>query len=70
MFTVHFEKDDKGKPVRHIELEDADEMVEEEPDKTTEESLKEIVDAQKRNLDQWCFAEHYETNVLLQVMHY
>ncbi|KAK3098986.1 hypothetical protein FSP39_024961, partial [Pinctada imbricata] len=66
--SVHFEKDDKGKPVRHVELDDADEVVEAEPDKTAEESLREIVDAQKRSLDQWCFAEHYETNVLLQIL--
>ncbi|KAJ8314693.1 hypothetical protein KUTeg_006843 [Tegillarca granosa] len=62
---IHFEKDDQGHPVRHIENDD-EEVIEPEPDKTTEESMNEIVDAQKRILDQWCFAEHYERNVLLQ----
>ena len=38
--------------------------------KTTEESMNEIVDAQKRLLDQLCFAEHYEPKVLLQVGDY
>ncbi|XP_033741247.1 sperm-associated antigen 17-like isoform X1 [Pecten maximus] len=66
--SVHFEKDEEGKPIRHYEEEDELDVVETEPDKTTEESLMEIVDAQKRNLDQWCFAEHYEPNVLLQVI--
>lgn len=65
-FTVHFEKDEAGHPIRHIELEDK-EVTEEEPEKTAEESMHEIVDAQKRLLDQWCFAEHYEPHVLLQV---
>lgn len=66
IFTVHFEKDAAGHPIRHIELEDK-EVTEEEPQKTAEESMHEIVDAQKRMLDQWCFAEHYEPHVLLQV---
>lgn len=66
IFTVHFEKDAAGHPIRHIELEDK-EVTEEEPVKTAEESMHEIVDAQKRVLDQWCFAEHYEPHVLLQV---
>ncbi|XP_021376816.1 sperm-associated antigen 17-like isoform X5 [Mizuhopecten yessoensis] len=66
--SVHFEKDEEGKPVRHYEEEDELDVVETEPDKSTEESLMEIVDAQKRNLDQWCFAEHYEPNILLQII--
>ncbi|XP_078322362.1 sperm-associated antigen 17-like isoform X1 [Crassostrea virginica] len=65
--SVHFEKDEAGHPIRHIELEDK-EVTEEEPEKTAEESMHEIVDAQKRLLDQWCFAEHYEPHVLLQVL--
>ena len=35
-----------------------------------DESMNEVVDAQKRNLDQWCFAEHFEPHVLLQVILY
>ena len=67
-FTVHFEKDSTGHPVRHLdEGQNEHDQVEVEPDKSTEESLMEVVDAQKRNLDQWCFAEHYDSNVLLQV---
>jgi hypothetical protein len=34
---------------------------------TLEESMDEVINAEKRNLDQWCFAEHYEPEVLLQV---
>ncbi|XP_056016110.1 sperm-associated antigen 17-like isoform X9 [Ostrea edulis] len=65
--SVHFEKDAAGHPIRHVEL-DNKEVTEEEPTKTAEESMHEIVDAQKRVLDQWCFAEHYEPHVLLQVL--
>ena len=65
--VVHFEKDQAGKPIRHVELENDTELVEEEPEKSPEDSLHEIVDAQKRRLDQWCFAEHYEKHTLLQV---
>lgn len=64
--VVHFEKDDTGKPVRHVEME-TEEVIEPEPYKSPEESMHEIVDAQKRKLDQWCFAEHYEKPTLLQV---
>lgn len=38
-----------------------------EVEKTLEDSMMEVVEAQKRILDQWCFAEHYEPHVLLQV---
>ena len=31
------------------------------------ESWNEINDVQRRNLEQWCFAEHHEPHVLLQV---
>ena len=67
MTVVHFEKDDTGKPIRHVEQDNDVEVIEAEPDKSPEDSLHEIVDAQKRRLDQWCFAEHYEKHVLLQV---
>lgn len=42
-------------------------MEEEVEDKTINESMMEVSGAQKRILDQWCFAEHYEPHVLLQV---
>ena len=31
------------------------------------ESWCNVNDVQKRNLDYWCFAEHHEPNILLQV---
>ncbi|KAL8578119.1 hypothetical protein ACOMHN_055439 [Nucella lapillus] len=37
-------------------------------EKSVEDSMMEVVEAQKRILDQWCFAEHYEPHVLLQVL--
>nr|KAG5694504.1 hypothetical protein BaRGS_014235 [Batillaria attramentaria] len=40
----------------------------EEVVKSVEDSLMEVVEAQQRILDQWCFAEHYEPHVLLQVL--
>ncbi|KAK7474792.1 hypothetical protein BaRGS_00033973 [Batillaria attramentaria] len=36
----------------------------EEVVKSVEDSLMEVVEAQQRILDQWCFAEHYEPHVL------
>jgi len=53
--------------VRSEEKGDEEEIKEE---KSVEDSMNEIVDAQKRQLDHWCFAEHYERKVLLQVMVY
>ena len=67
LVTVHFEEKE-GHTVAHAMKDDV--KGEEEEilgGKTTEESMNEIVDAQKRMLDQWCFAEHYESKVLLQV---
>ena len=64
---MHFEEKE-GHTVAHAMKDDV--KGEEEEilgGKTTEESMNEIVDAQKRMLDQWCFAEHYESKVLLQV---
>ncbi len=36
--------------------------------KSVEQNMKDLLDAKKRNLDQWCFAEHLEPAVLLQVI--
>lgn len=66
IFIVYFEKDVVGYFIRYIEFEDK-EVIEEELVKTVEESMYEIVDVQKRVLDQWCFVEYYELYVLLQV---
>lgn len=59
--SVHFGTDHHG--VEIIPLQTSP-----EPTKSIDESMEEIVNAQKRNLDQWCFAEHYESDVLLQVL--
>ncbi|XP_064627357.1 sperm-associated antigen 17-like isoform X2 [Lineus longissimus] len=61
MHSVRFGNDHEGAPLEPL----ADSP---EPDKTLEESMNEVVNAEKRNLDQWCFAEHYEPELLLQVL--
>ena len=38
-----------------------------EPEKTVDESMEDIIQSQKRNLDEFCFAEHFEPDVLKQV---
>jgi hypothetical protein len=63
---VHFEVPQDHKGDRE-ETSDGRVEVEEEGEKSLEDSLMEVVNAQKRILDQWCFAEHYEPHVLLQV---
>ena len=64
---MHFEADTEGHTIAHVKDDEKGEEEEILGGKTTEESMNEIVDAQKRQLDQWCFAEHYERKVLLQV---
>ncbi|KAL4233858.1 Sperm-associated antigen 17 [Mactra antiquata] len=66
--SVHFEADKEGHTIAHVKDDEKEEEVEILGGKTTEESMNEIVDAQKRQLDQWCFAEHYENKVFLQVL--
>ncbi|KAL3882261.1 hypothetical protein ACJMK2_028623 [Sinanodonta woodiana] len=67
--SVHFEKDQEGEPIAHVKDVKGNEVVEELVEaKTTEQSMSEILDAQKRLLDQWCFAEHYEPKILVQVL--
>ncbi|XP_052809835.1 sperm-associated antigen 17-like isoform X5 [Mya arenaria] len=68
MISVHFEADTEGHTIAHVKDEEKGEEEEILGGKTTEESMNEIVDAQKRQLDQWCFAEHYDKKVLLQVL--
>lgn len=67
MFSVHFEADPEGHTIAHIKDEEKGEEEAIMGEKSMEDSMNEIVDAQKRCLDQWCFAEHYEKKVLLQV---
>ncbi|XP_050391323.1 sperm-associated antigen 17 isoform X2 [Patella vulgata] len=67
--SVHFIKDE-GQPLplsreEEGEFEDVEEEVEE---KTIEDSMMEVVDAQKRTLDEWCYAEHFDAKVLLQIL--
>ncbi|CAH1799483.1 unnamed protein product [Owenia fusiformis] len=68
--SVHFERDSEGKPISSHDLAQTAERIEasQEPNKTVEESMDDIIDATKRNVDAWCFAEHFEPNVLLQVL--
>ena len=66
--SVHFEEKE-GHTIAHFVDNEKGEEGEILEGKTTEESMNEIVDAQKRILDQWCFAEHYEPKVLLQVLY-
>ena len=61
---MHFEKDMDG--VQPGDNPDQAQPMT-EPDKDIDHSMNEVVDAQKRGLDQWCFAEHLDPNVLVQV---
>ena len=65
MLTVHWEADLSAKEVLQ-DLEDP-ELPLDIRAKTVEEGVLEMVDAQQRNLDQWCFAEHFKPDILLQV---
>lgn len=65
--TVHFEADPEGHTIAHVKDDEKGEEEEIKGEKSVEDSMNEIVDAQKRQLDHWCFAEHYERKVLLQV---
>ncbi|GFO01704.1 sperm-associated antigen 17, partial [Plakobranchus ocellatus] len=47
---------------------DLEELLPEVRAKTVEEGMLEMVEAQQRNLDQWCFAEHFKPHILLQVL--
>ncbi|XP_067675915.1 sperm-associated antigen 17-like [Haliotis asinina] len=69
--SVHFEVDHEGRPVPpHLPDGEEEEVTArgEGQEQSVEDSIKEIVEAQKRILDQWCFAEHFENSILLQVM--
>lgn len=58
-------------PLDHyLHHEVASDQEEETAEKSLEESMEEITEVQKRVLDQWCFAEHFQPEVLLQVCVY
>jgi hypothetical protein len=44
------------------------EMIDIVPTKTVDQVVDLINSTKKRNLTDWCFAEHYEANVLVQVL--
>lgn len=51
----------------HFSMNEIEVEEEEESVKSPQDSINEIIDAQKRELNEWCFAEHYDAPVLLQV---
>lgn len=68
--SVHFERSDDGLPLaqpgdEELELEEAETV--DLPCQLDLSAMFEVNDPQKRNLDRWCFAEHFEPQVLLQV---
>ncbi|XP_076445026.1 sperm-associated antigen 17-like isoform X2 [Babylonia areolata] len=65
---VHFEVPADHKLDAEVAADAVLQPGEENGEKTLEDSMMEVVEAQKRVLDQWCFAEHYEPHVLLQVL--
>ncbi|ESO93308.1 hypothetical protein LOTGIDRAFT_232733 [Lottia gigantea] len=68
--SVHFMKEEgEPLPLNADELKEFEGIKEEDiKEKTIEDSMMEVVDAQKRNLDEFCISEYYEPNVLLQVL--
>lgn len=66
LYLVHFEAAN-GEPIPLRREESMDHVAETANQDTTERSLYEVIDEQKRTLDQWCFAEQFEPHVLLQV---
>lgn len=65
---MHFERDESGDLVRHPgDDEDAVQPGSPIPSKTIEETMEDLTTMKRRNLDQWCFAEHLEPAVFLQV---
>ncbi len=74
IFSVHFEKDEDGTlsplPGDEDGQELEDQLVQSPlPAKSVEENMRDVVNMKARNLDQWCFAEHLEPTVFLQVLH-
>ena len=62
--SVHFERDDDGNIIEQPG--DNDDMIGGYPDDDVD-PMDVINDQQRRNLDQWCFAEHLDSSVFLQV---
>ena len=61
---VHFERDEAGQPVPQPGDDTRDLFGD---DGFTGRTINDVEQAQKRNLDQWCFAEHLEPKILQQV---
>ncbi|XP_055887729.1 sperm-associated antigen 17-like isoform X4 [Biomphalaria glabrata] len=61
--SVHFDI-----PVGLEENEDDFLEATDKTENTFEEGLLKMIDIQQRNLDQWCFAEHYKPHILQQVL--
>ena len=67
--VVHFERDENGELIPQPgDDEDKISTGSPLPSKSVEEGMQELADIKKRNLDQWCFAEHLEPAVFLQVI--
>ena len=66
---VHFEKDESGTLLPQPGDDEEDILPGSPlPAKTLDESMQDLISMKKRNLDQWCFAEHFEPAVFLQVL--
>ena len=66
---VHFEKDESGTLLPQPGDDEEDILAGSPlPAKTVDESMQDLISVKKRNLDQWCFAEHLEPAVFLQVL--
>ena len=68
LFSVHFERDENGEQLLAQPGDDtAPPAPPAETPRTVEEMMGTVLGGQQRNVDQWCFAEHFEPNVLKQV---
>ena len=66
---MHFERDESGDLVPQPGDEEEEKVSAGSPlpSKSVEEGMEELMNMKKRSLDQWCFAEHLEPAVFLQV---
>lgn len=67
LLAVHFEQDSAGQPLPQPGDEAAQEEIGVKTPRTVDETMTKVIKLQKRNLDQWCFVEHFEPKVLKQV---
>ncbi|XP_075449047.1 sperm-associated antigen 17 isoform X2 [Ascaphus truei] len=63
--SAHFDEQGKEQERTVTASENKDEMEKEIP----KADLEDIQRTQKRSLTEWCYAEHYEPNLLIQVLH-